>query len=334
MSINDIKLIVKHIQLLYIKRVKSILIRSLVISKKFKLKETYIQNVFDLVRDKYVHLFLKYNRDYILNYYSKNNNGIFYEKELSFLRRNEEITIFPYAQIKEMDEIISGFDSVQLMPFVLHKNKKLYFPVEFSVEKAVINYKNYICTENILGGQFSEKAPHQYQTEAFCVHEDDVVLDVGCAEALFALDIIDKAKKVYLFENDEKWIKPLSATFQPYSEKVVIINKLVSNVDTLKSITLTSALQNENEDNLFIKMDIEGYECEVIKSSEKLLSQNRNIKIACCTYHRQEDAFILKNLFEKLKYKIEFSDGFMIPLTCIKPPYFRNGIIRAHKEKT
>jgi 16S rRNA A1518/A1519 N6-dimethyltransferase RsmA/KsgA/DIM1 with predicted DNA glycosylase/AP lyase activity len=65
-----------------------------------------------------------------------------------------------------------------------------------------------------LGGGYMEKMPHQYQTSYFQVKKNDILLDVGCAEALFSLDVIDKVKKVILFESDSVWFDPLKATFE------------------------------------------------------------------------------------------------------------------------
>ena len=71
----------------------------------------------------------------------------------------------------------------------------MYFPETYPVNWAEDLYKNYIETENILGGNYKEKSPHQYQTDEFYIKEGDILLDIGSAEALVALDVIEKVKK-------------------------------------------------------------------------------------------------------------------------------------------
>ncbi|MDR2653636.1 MAG: hypothetical protein LBC68_15265 [Prevotellaceae bacterium] len=260
------------------------------------------------------------------------NNGKFQE-EVDFLKERKELTIFPYKRIKQVGNIVSGYDSIKNLPYVIHKNRKLYFARSWTEEKSLWKYKDFIENENILGGGYMEKAPHQYQSESFHVKNSDILLDVGCAEALFALDVIDKVKKVILFESDPIWFEPLKATFEKEINegKVVLIEKNVGEHDTSKSIIIASVLQNEDFESLFIKMDIEGNEVEVVKSCTNLMKSDKDIRFSCCTYHRTNDADTLKNMFESNGYKIEYSDGYILFLLDkhIKYPYFRKGIIRA-----
>ena len=45
------------------------------------------------------------------------------------------------------------------------------------------------------------------------IDENDVLVDVGCAEALLSLDVIEKLKKVYLVESNKMWLYGVKATF-------------------------------------------------------------------------------------------------------------------------
>ena len=80
-------------------------------------------------------------------------------------------------------------------------------------------------------------------------------------------------------------------------------------------------------------MDIEGYEKIVIEDNLSLFSQNIDIRLSCCTYHRQTDADDLNTLFKSLGYDTEFSDGYILfsSENNLVPPYFRKGLIRAKK---
>lgn len=253
--------------------------------------------------------------------------------EIKYIRNSKELPIFPYKQIKSIDYINAEIDSITNMPYVLHNNKKLFFPEIWTVEQARKMYRNYIEVENLIGGNYTEKSPHQYQTEKFCVQQNDVVYDIGAAEGLFSLDIIEKANHVYIIEPMDLWQKPLQATFEPYKEKVTIIKKFVSNISSNEHVRLQELLEENIKESIFLKMDIEGYEFSVLKDSQEVLNLINHIKIACCTYHNQNDARLLEALFKKLQFTYHFSDGYMLFLydTNQQEPYFRHGLIRSQK---
>jgi hypothetical protein len=261
-----------------------------------------------------------------------NGSGKFQE-EIDFLQEQKRIAIFPYKQIKRLGAVDYGYDTEKNLPYVIHKNRKLYFTHLWTKEEILWKYKDFIENENILGGDYIEKAPHRYQSESFHVKSSDILLDVGCAEALFALDVIDKVKKVILFESNSIWFEPLKATFEKEMNegKVVLIEKNAGEKNTSQSVTIDSVLKNEEYESLFIKMDIEGNEKKVVKSCIGLMRSDKDIRFSCCTYHRQNDAGILKNIFESNGYNTTFSDGYMLFLhdKHIRYPYFRKGIIRA-----
>lgn len=239
----------------------------------------------------------------------------------------------PYPTLNEVGEIESGIDKKRGLPYVVHKEKRLYFPPTYSLQKCVNDYKSYIGREALLGGKYRLKHPHQYQSDNCKIEEGDVLVDVGCAEAIMALDNIDRIRKVFLIEGDSKWLPALRATFNDYAEKVVIINKFVSDSDSDTTITLRSVLMEEGGKPIFIKLDIEGAEVDVMNCCKDYLSSRSKTKIAVCTYHRQNDAELLSELFDEMGYFHEFSDGYMYIYNGLNPiyPYFRHGLIRGWK---
>lgn len=252
-----------------------------------------------------------------------------YQREISRLLDLGRFTVYP-SQDDMTVEVESGFDDSLRLPYVIHKGKHLYFPRKFSVAQAVEAYKGYICGDRLLG-KGEDFAPHQYQSKDFQVHDGDVVVDVGCAEALFSLDVIEQASKVYLIERDGIWKAPLRATFAPYKDKAVFVQKLVSDKDSRTTVSLPSLLKCESSSPLFIKMDIEGYEPKVVRTLLPLLREREGITLSCCTYHNNEDAATLKQLFQQVGYRYEFSKGYMLFARYDQPvaPYFRHGVIRA-----
>ena len=184
--------------------------------------------------------------------------------------------------------------------------------------------------EGLLGTGHLRKSPHSYVTDTFKVESGDIVLDVGSEEGLFALDNIELAANVYVFESLKCWSCPLMATFGPFKDQVRIINKYVGSKLSRTSTTLSDVLKCEDEHSTyFIKMDIEGAERDVLQASEDFL-RNHRIKLACAAYHRQDDADYLRGILEGMGFTVHFSDGYMIPqVNDFIYPYFRRGIIYA-----
>lgn len=254
-------------------------------------------------------------------------------KEIDYLHRHWSYCNFPYDPDTQFSDVVSGYDETSKMPYVIHKNKKLFFPSTFSVEKSVSVYLNYVQVEKLLGRGDDEGTPHQYQSPAIQVSEGDVVFDIGAAEGLFALDHVEKASHIFIVESDPRWITPLRKTFAPYGDKVTIIQKFISTVDTPNTLSLRKLLSEVDYSSAFVKMDIEGYELPAIASAEDVLKEKQGIKIAAAAYHRQHDAEELKMIFEHLGYTSEFSNGYMLfrLYDNPQPPFFRKGMIRAMK---
>ncbi|MDR0799673.1 MAG: methyltransferase [Dysgonamonadaceae bacterium] len=269
----------------------------------------------------------------ILRYYEKNPElATPYKAELAYLKEHPIDITFPYRRLKRWGQVAVNFDRERQLSFVVYDGKRLYFPAKCSTKEIETIFLNLIENDNILGGDYRAKSPHQYQTEQFHVEKSDTLVDVGCAEGLFALAMIDQVKKVYLIEGDPEWTEALKATFAPYEDKITLITKWIADKDSETTTTLTSILKDEPLHSLFIKMDIEGYETQVVESSEDLLRKATNIRVVACTYHKKKDAEILEKLFDSMNYQTEFSDGYMIfALDQLQPPYFRKGLIRAYK---
>lgn len=262
------------------------------------------------------------------------NNPDFKEKfkdEISFINQNFTIDAIPYPCINKIGAITCFIDNEKKLPYIVHSGKKLFFPKHWSKEQCERCYKNYIEKENILGGNHTTKAPHQYTTNDFQIDKNDILLDIGCAEALLSLDVIDNVKKIYIFEYDSQWFAPLKATFEPYKEKVTFIKKFVADKNSLNTISLSSLFKNVSNESFFVKMDIEGAETTVLKGNPDFFNSKNKIKIACCTYHKKNDYIDIPKILTDYGYQFKFSEGFMLYYfdSDFTPPFFRKGIIRA-----
>ena len=269
----------------------------------------------------------------IMYYYKDNAESEQYKDEIEYVKNNA-IFVFPYDQKESNYDIIADLDKDKNLPYVIHKQKKLYFPSTFTIETVKAIYRDYIENEGLLGNGLRRKSPHQYESKSFFLEKNDILLDLGCAEALFSLDKVELATKIFLIESNPMWLDPLKATFEPWKDKVIIIDKFITNKVSKNTTTLQDILNNESDDNLFIKMDIEGNELDVLKSSLDFLSKKRNVKIATCTYHRANDFEDISNLLKKHEYSLEVSDGYMVFVhdRNLTYPFFRHGLIRAVKQ--
>lgn len=273
--------------------------------------------------------FLKKIRINILKYYNKNislsrNKEI--DKVLSFLRKNP-LHMFPYDFIYQYnsDKINVFKESSTELNYVHIRNKKLFYPMGWSSEN--IKYAHsFSCIEQ------DKNSPHCYQDESITYGPDDIVVDAGTAEGNFSLEIVEKVKKVYLFECAEGWQMPLRKTFEPWGDKVEIIPLKLSSTVSSTSTTLDRFFKNR-EPPTILKIDVDGDEQNLLKGSKNLLKNLDYLRIALCVYHKQNDEAEFTNLLQNLKFTVKTSQGYMIfyldePL---KEPYLRRALLFASK---
>lgn len=215
------------------------------------------------------------------------------------------ITSYPAEYMLEYKNrnIEINFDASLRLPYVYHNGKKLYFPESYAQEKVKKDYLALLAEQDF-------RAAHRY-VRSYAELEGKTLLDIGSAEGVFSLDVIDIADRVILFECLESWQKPLKATFAPWPDKVIIVRKFVGDKTAGNFTTIDDYLKDENPDNIFIKMDIEGAERMALKGAEKTLSNGTNIQAAICTYHKVGDPEFMEYFFKRLNFTTEFSDGLM-----------------------
>jgi hypothetical protein len=251
-----------------------------------------------------------------------------YQEVIDYLKQHP-LSVLPYAYTEKYHpgDVVVYLDTEKKMLYVLQGGKRLYFKKGWD-EKQVQFCYNWLLMEQ------DRLSPHCYETADFHVSEGDVVVDAGVAEGNFALSVIEKVKKIYLFETDETWIAALKATFAPWKEKVVIVNKYVSDNNKRNCVTLDAFFGNEKVD--FIKADIEGAELQLIAGASAMLSVQTPMKVILCAYHRHDDAEVLNQMLTEKEFRTEFSKGYMIFFyeMCdkLKPPYLRRGLIRGVKD--
>lgn len=271
--------------------------------------------------------FLKNLRKKIIAFYSTKSSITLEETEiLNFLQLNP-IQIFPYDFTKKyrFKEVDIYYDKSKDLKYINFNGKRLYFKRGMK-DNAIKNlYRGLLIDQDV-------DSPHRYLDESFKMNKSDIVVDAGAAEGNFSLMIVDSVKKIFLFESDPEWIEPLNATFEPWKQKVEIIQKRVSNETNEANITLDDFY--ELRKFTFIKADIEGDELKLLEGLKKTLESETCLKLAICTYHKQEDFMKFSNVLKKKHFHLSSPKGYMIfyHYKNIEPPFLRKGILRAEKK--
>jgi len=194
------------------------------------------------------------------------------------------------------------FDESKNLHYVIHKDKKLYFRNGLTTEKIERMYKALTMEQDV-------RSAHRYLDTL-----DEIIgktfLDIGSAEGLTSLDVIESAKKVYLFECDNGWIEALKATFEPWKMKVCIINKYINSFNDDNNQTLDDFLKDKSKDGLFLKMDIEGFEREALAGSTNLFSTANAFSYAICAYHLPDDEKIISSFLNQCESPYNIQRGY------------------------
>ena len=237
--------------------------------------------------------------------------------------REHPYTHFPYDFAREYLElpVMICWDGQKNLPFVEHGGKKLYFPREFSEEKITKLYRALRLEQDC-------RYPHHYvdDPEEF---RDRTLIDVGAAEGMISLDAVEKARFVYMFESDPRWIETLQATFAPWKNKVTIVEKYVSDICSDNTMTLDHFFEDKPKERLFLKMDIEGAECKALKGTQNLFRQASDLEFAICTYHRKNDLRDISAFLDRFSCSYAPREGYIYVNHRM-----RTGLVRGHKGNT
>ncbi len=234
--------------------------------------------------------------------------------------------MYPYEYTDSYDQgKIDVMRDTDGYPFVIHSGKRLYLPNGWSREKCQRYYNNLRIEQD-------KDCTHCYFTDPKRYpDEKDIVADIGAAEGIFGLDVIDRIKMLYLFEGDEKWNIPLSRTFEPWKEKVVIVNKFLSDRDQDNHVSLDNFFAEK--DVTYIKADIEGDEEIMLRGAVRLLDSG--IKALICIYHKPGDESSLKEIMTDHGFSVEINPGYLLMTNVdglFRNRYLRHGVLFAHKE--
>jgi FkbM family methyltransferase len=168
---------------------------------------------------------------------------------------------------------------------------------------------------------------HHYEVPETRVRPGDVVLDCGAAEGLFALSVLERARRVAIFEPSPDFAGSLQRTFGSAPNAIVVPAALgsaegkaflsggslygsVRMDDGIPiNITTVDAWAGRTDTRVdFMKGDLESYEFEVLKGAQTIIQRDRP-KIAFTVYHPgnnwKEMVAFLRELVPQYQFRIK-----------------------------
>lgn len=221
---------------------------------------------------------------------SKNNISL---KELFLFLIKSKVDIIAKRYIKE---IIKHSDFTEVT--FNNCSNKLYWSSKFPIEGMF-----QVTTET-----FDKNDWHFYQYEKTQIENGDILLDIGTAEGLFPLTVIDKCSHIFMIEPSKVFKESLHKTFEIFNAKTTIFNVAVGSEEGVVNFnedSLDGQISRSNEvkntialktiDSLikdkkitYLKADIEGFEYDMLLGAKETITINKP-KIAITTYHKQNN---------------------------------------------
>jgi FkbM family methyltransferase len=223
-----------------------------------------------------------------------------------------------FMEVKKYIQKIDQSDDYYYKFYFKGINRPLFYPKEFPIHSI-----NQVTLET-----FNKDNWHYYEIPETSVEQSDIVVDCGTAEGLFALEIENRCKKIYLIEPLNRFLKCLNMTFsesknisileyaisdKEYSSKIIddgISSSLSTTKDknhqTVKVTTLDKLFYEKGIKISYIKADLEGFDYKAIKGASKLIKKNKP-KIAITTYHSPNHYKEIKSLLLDLVPSYNFT---------------------------
>jgi len=160
---------------------------------------------------------------------------------------------------------------------------------------------------------------HYYEAFETKVGQGDIVLDCGAAEGLFSLVVAKRCQKVYCVEPLSDFIMALEKTFANIPNVEIVPLALGARAESgfmtddgfqsklfttptdhpVNVVTIDSLFYEKNLPLTYIKVDLEGYELEMLAGAKETIKLNRP-KIAITTYHKAEHAVAIAKFLKDI----------------------------------
>ena len=223
---------------------------------------------------------------------------------VEYVRKKGKMEMINYPFVEKYDDFDCPIydDPETEMRYIEFANKRMYLKSDL---ENPLDYVKSIVVEQ------DEMSPHRYFDDIMCVNEGDIVIDAGVAEGNFSLEIVEKAKKIYLVECDPEWVKAIRLTFKEYMDKIVIVDKFLDEYDDDTHITIDTMVGDGEKIN-YLKMDIEGAEQAALKGGYKTIKRSDNLKCSICTYHSHTADEEIHKLLEDYDFQLHYSRGYFV----------------------
>lgn len=242
-------------------------------------------------------------------------------KVIDNIEKNDKLGAFNYDFVELHSRAECHFDDSCGMYYGLYQGKRLYLNRNYKTKRQAEHYIKYLNIEQ------DEKSPHRYFDENF-TFDGGIVLDAGAAEGNFTLEIIEKVEKAILVEADSDWNEALLKTFEPWKEKIIIINKYLSDMDDSSHVSINSLTKEHNIK--FVKMDIEGAEVDALKGGNDFFNRVDCLKMVVCAYHNNDDEVKIRNILQPYSFVMKNTKGYMVFVDNLRQePRLVHGILRA-----
>lgn len=210
---------------------------------------------------------------------------------------------YPFFDEYEGKDYPVFYDEEYGLYYGIYSGHKIYLAKQYNTPEKAEHYLRCIYMEQ------DQRSPHCYFAGGFQALDGETGVDIGAAEGIFTLAVIEKVAHVYLIEAEADWCEALALTFREYEKKVTIIQGRATDSDGPGQITLDKLLEDIAID--FIKMDIEGNEHKALLGAERLIKKNMP-KLAVCTYHRSNDYHDIGDWLRNKGYLIDNSQGYVV----------------------
>jgi len=218
--------------------------------------------------------------------------------------------------------------------YLIEGGHRLYFSAKQDKSHAMSLYRSLKQEQDV-------NSPHRYIDDidmerikaAKNAGKRVVIYELGAMEGMFSLNLIEYADEVHIFECDREWEEALKCTFEPWIDKVRIVNQYVSDHSDETHICIDDYCERNLSDTLLIvKMDIEGNERLALNGMKHTLERADDFLCFVCAYHRQDDEKVIREFFEG--YKIRNTKGYFCFHSAddYDVPYVRRCLLKISKQ--
>lgn len=211
---------------------------------------------------------------------------------------------YPFYEEYMRKDLPVFFDETYGLYYGIYKGRRMYLSGAYDTGPKAEHYFRYACMEQ------DYRSPHCYLSGFFDVGTGGTGVDIGAAEGIFTLGVLDRIRHMYVIEADPDWCRALEITFKEETDKVTVIRGFVSDTQKDGHLVLDQLFADRDVD--FIKMDIEGAEPAALRGAEALV-RNCHPALAICTYHHPDDYGKISGWITKQGgYRLKSSPGYVV----------------------